>query len=50
MLSVLVTVIVLHTLYSGAAISMVISLYSLPILLILYIWARKLHKQTWDGE
>ena len=36
--------------YSGAALSMVVSNYCQPIILIVYVWARKLHKQPWDGE
>ena len=37
-------------LYSGAAVALVITNYCQPLFLIGYVWIRKQHKQTWDGE
>ena len=37
-------------LYSGAALALVIANYCQPLFLIGYVWIRKQHKQTWDGE
>ena len=35
--------------YSGAAISVVVALTSAPVMAVVYVWARGLHKQTWGG-
>ncbi len=37
-----------HT-HRGASAAMVLSFTSLPLLLLVYMYARGLHKQTWDG-
>ena len=37
-------------LYSGAAVALVITNFCQPLFLIGYVWIRKQHKQTWDGE
>lgn len=40
---------IITLLYSGAVIALVIS-NSLPsLMVIVYIWLRKLHRETWDG-
>ena len=40
----------INMLCSGAALGMVVAQYSQPIILIIYVYARKLHKKTWDGK
>ena len=35
--------------YRGAAISVVVALSSAPVMAVVYVWARGLHKQTWGG-
>lgn len=36
-------------LHRGAVVSLVISNILPPLLVIAYVWCRKLHKQTWGG-
>ena len=35
--------------YRGAAISLSVALISAPVMVVVYVWARGLHKQTWGG-
>ena len=36
--------------FSGAAISLVLTNYFQPLILFVYMRVRKLHKQTWGGN